>query len=202
MEALFTGASPLPAEELGMDNGGEGTAIVEPEKASRTFQQWAESLNCDQDLACDARMMVPIFYDEGRGKTKVWAFLGWQSATWTPGVHRSAAHVVGRERIDNKGSELEAAEQPLVAFSSGHYALATPVVAEVYVTRLLNRDEFRRHCDHYRTRWGNIGQPSMKRCQGQEHCQRIRGGCDVADEIPWLFGQAGCNIHVLELGGG
>jgi hypothetical protein len=31
------------------------------------------------------------------------------------------------------------------------YALAYPVFAETYVSRLLNRDEFRAHCDRYRT---------------------------------------------------
>jgi len=29
---------------------------------------------------------------------------------------------------------------------------AAPVVAEVYVARLVGRDEFRRHCDRFRTR--------------------------------------------------
>ena len=37
---------------------------------------WLESLPKDPDLGKDIRMMVPIFYDIDRHKTKVWAVLG------------------------------------------------------------------------------------------------------------------------------
>ena len=41
---------------------------------------------------------------------------------------------------------------PEIIFHGTHRHLATPVFAEVYVTKLLNRAEFRRHCDAYQTK--------------------------------------------------
>ena len=41
---------------------------------------------------------------------------------------------------------------PRLDFRSASYSLAYPVTAEAYVTKILNRDEFRRHCDRYKIR--------------------------------------------------
>ena len=41
---------------------------------------------------------------------------------------------------------------PPVEFSGDRYEFAVPVMAEVYVSRLLDRDEFRRHCNRFGTR--------------------------------------------------
>src|SRR5215469_17626409 len=43
------------------------------------FQEWKVRLLSDPDVARDSRMMVPVFHDLGRKKTRVWAFLGWES---------------------------------------------------------------------------------------------------------------------------
>ncbi len=43
-------------------------------------------------------------------------------------------------------------QPPWVRFQADRYQFAVPVMAEVYVTRLLNREEFHQHCDRYRTR--------------------------------------------------
>jgi len=45
-----------------------------------------------------------------------------------------------------------AAALPPVEFTADRYQFAVPVLAEVYVSRLLDRDEFRRHCDRFKTR--------------------------------------------------
>jgi hypothetical protein len=42
-------------------------------------------------------------------------------------------------------------EPPRVEFIGETHELATPVTAEVYVGRFLDRDEFRAHCDRHRT---------------------------------------------------
>ena len=42
--------------------------------------------------------------------------------------------------------------QPLTQIGGERHEFAVPVMAEVYVTRLLDRDEFRPHCDRFRTR--------------------------------------------------
>ena len=37
-------------------------------------------------------------------------------------------------------------------FHDASYSIAYPVMAEVYVTKILDRNEFRAHCDTYKTR--------------------------------------------------
>jgi hypothetical protein len=127
MTALMLGAATTVGEELGM------AAAAEPE-AGR-FRAWAKN----PDIAGDVRMMVPVFFDRGRSMTKVWAILGW--ATRLLRVSYVAPPSV---RV------LEGA--PRVEFGAAGRRIAYPVFAEVYVSRLLDRDEFRTHCDRYKTR--------------------------------------------------
>jgi hypothetical protein len=42
--------------------------------------------------------------------------------------------------------------RPRIDFCPAFKQIAYPVFAEAYVSRLLDRDEFRAHCDRYRTR--------------------------------------------------
>ena len=63
----------------------------------------------------------------------------------------TTAGVVWRRKF-GRVPERTPGPPPPVMFSSEHHDLATPVRAEVYVSRLLDRDQFRRHCDRYRTR--------------------------------------------------
>jgi hypothetical protein len=51
-----------------------------------------------------------------------------------------------------KGPERPAVAPPVVRFQGARYQFAVPVTAEVYVSQLLDRDEFRRHCDRFKTR--------------------------------------------------
>ena len=46
-------------------------------------------------------------------------------------------------------SEDESAYE--VIFRSSFYRIAYPVTAEAYVSQVLDREAFRRHCDQYRT---------------------------------------------------
>jgi hypothetical protein len=127
MSALFRGAAAVAGEELGLKTA-TGTE-------AEHFCAWAKS----PDVGQDVRMMVPVFFDIARQKTKVWAILG--SATRLLEVSFATpptAHVV-------KG-------RPRVRFASTFRQIAYPVFAETYVARLLDRDEFRAHCDRYKTR--------------------------------------------------
>ena len=91
-------------------------------------------------------MMVPIFYDVEREKTKVWAVLGWEERPlWISYATPPLVHV--------KDKNGRAADKEVDIMFSGQYVLAAyPVSAEVYVSRLLNREEFQKHCDQYGTR--------------------------------------------------
>jgi hypothetical protein len=148
MQALFSGASAEVSRQLGMpaeaapDPGSARDAEVD----SITFLQWRAKLAEDLDLARDARMMVPIFFDRGRQKTKVWVFLGWAERRVLIGYAKPPQFEVFRD-----GKRL-GKDAPEVRFMPESRALNYPVSAEVYVTELLDRAQFRKHCDRYKTR--------------------------------------------------
>lgn len=124
--ALFRGAAAVAGHELG----------IEPAKGPDVarFREWAKS----PDIGGDVRMMVPIFHDVGRKKTKVWAILGWATRSLR------VSYVTPPSVRVTKGS-------PHVKWLPTFRQIAYPVFAETYVSRLLDRDEFRAHCDRYKT---------------------------------------------------
>lgn len=153
MEQLFRGAAAASNHDLGAG----------PADGADAFEQWRAGLSDDPDVARDARMMVPVFYDVGRRKTKVWAFLGWRTVS-VDTKYRERPRVVAVEpatppmggrlaelRRKFHGSE-PVTHPPAVEFVGDAYEFVVPVVVEAYVSRLMNRDEFRRHCDRHGTR--------------------------------------------------
>jgi hypothetical protein len=141
MRALFSGASESAARQLGMPTNPSLDADV------AAFREWARTAQADADVGRDARMMVPIFYDQARRKTKAWAFLGWSAR---PAVVSFA--VEPSVEVFRDGRKVEGKDAPRVVLVSSFPSLAYPVTAEVYVDELLDRDQFRRLCDRYKTR--------------------------------------------------
>lgn len=127
MIAIFRGAAAVAGDELGM------TAAIEHE--TRQFREWAAGPEVTEDV----RMMVPVFYDAGRHRTKVWAVLGWAYRTLAVSFATPPA-------VEVLAGEVELRFQRLFR------GIGYPVFAEAYVSRLLDRDEFRAHCDRYETR--------------------------------------------------
>lgn len=149
MENLFYGAHLTVCRQLGMNpttspSVGMGKAR---DTAAAALAAWQRTLAEDPDVGQDARMMVPLFYDLKRAKTKVWMFMGW---TIRP-VEVSFATPPTATIFDKKGNRVTNSG-PRLAFHSIRYNLAYPVTAEVYVTQILNRNEVRNHCDRYKTR--------------------------------------------------
>jgi hypothetical protein len=138
MERLFTGAHDLVCAEIGCPV--EGALSKEAMDAARS---WMQSLARDPDIGADNRMMVPVFYDLQRKKTKVWAVLGYDAKPLTIGF--STMPTV--EVFDRSGKKAT----PRVQFHHSTEKLIYPVMAEVYVTKILNRDEFRKICDRERS---------------------------------------------------
>ena len=91
-------------------------------------------------------MIVPIFYDLGRKKTKAWVFLGWSARP----LDISFAEPPSVEVRDDKGRPVSSKEVEL-RFKSRRHQVVYPVMAEVYVDNVLDRAEFRAHCDRFRT---------------------------------------------------
>jgi hypothetical protein len=147
MERLFAGAHIVACRELGLVEDAASAAAGEPAESAMQFLRWVASIKSDGDVARDARMMVPVFYDVPRRKTKVWVVLGWAaSGAYYSYERQPTATVVGPD-----GKPAAGEDAPELIFHGSSRNLASPVFAEVYVSRLLDRDEFRQHCDAYAT---------------------------------------------------
>ena len=142
MERLFRGAAATARHQIGMGDAVEPTASADV----ATFDAWRALLAGDPDLTRDVRMMVPVFYDLQRRQTKVWVFLGWSTRPLEVSYAKNPS-ILEQERPG--GGEGEEAD---VRFVGQSVAVAYPVTAEVYVSRLLDREQFRAHCDRFRTR--------------------------------------------------
>jgi len=149
MQVLFHGAYLQACGEIGMTPGSEeDLGNGKDANAHRAIlKAWLATIRKDPDLGKDVRMMVPIFYDLGRQKTKVWMVLG--IATKPLSVSYATPPLVkgmkGPDRRDVKSSDVE------VNFTLDYHQAAYFATAEVYVTRLLDRTEFREHCARHKT---------------------------------------------------
>jgi hypothetical protein len=136
MERLFRGAHAIVAAEIGMP----GATAKEAVPFTRA---WMKGIAKDPDVGADNRMMVPVFYDLQRRKTKVWAVLGYDTKP------------LEIKFLDNPSVQVVASEgakpAPRIQFRGQSEKLVYPVMAEVYVKKILNRDEFRKVCDRERT---------------------------------------------------
>jgi hypothetical protein len=144
MEALFWGAYLASMQELGlpasMEPSSTGSGLTD-ESCLQHFRSWQERMVDDEDVSQDSRMMVPVFFDEARKQMKVWAFLGWRE-TWIEAsfVSNPKVAVLGARRAN-----------PKLRFGSSTFRAYHPVTAEVYVSELMDRKQFRAHCDKHRT---------------------------------------------------
>jgi hypothetical protein len=133
--------------ELGIDPGTTGKEAV----AATTYADWAPTCGEDPDLGQDARAMVPVFYDIERRKTKVWLFLGWSIQFLDVTFSRPPRVAM----VDEKGQSVPP-ELMRVECESAYKFLIHPVTAEAYVENILDRKEFRRHCDEFKTMRGIV----------------------------------------------
>jgi hypothetical protein len=149
MQAIFYGAYQQACGEIGMtaeaesdlgnSNGTNGERAV--------LATWLASVRNDPDLGKDIRMMVPIFYDLGRKKTKVWVVLG----IATKPLEVSYVTPPTIKEIKSPDGKILMPGGAEVVFTSDSHQTAYFATAEVYVTRLLDRTEFRKHCDKHKT---------------------------------------------------
>jgi hypothetical protein len=126
MIALFDGAAAASRADLGMPAEGDAAPL----------HAWAASE--DPDVDEDPRMMVPVYYDVLRKKTKVWMILGW-SRTYVQASFAAPPRVT-----------LEGGAEADVELAGAAFPLSSLVMAEALVTDVLDRDAFRAHCDKYR----------------------------------------------------
>ncbi len=141
MEQLFQGASANVCRELGLAPEARSPG------AEEAFAAFRKGLATDRDLGRDGRMMVPLFHDVGRKRTKVLAFLGWT----TRPLSISFARPPGVEVFDARSGKKLGPQEIQVDFERVTERLAYPVTVEVYVERMLDRAELRKLCDERRT---------------------------------------------------
>ena len=147
MEGLFHGAYLTACGQIGLQPEADATLAFgdRPEAARVLFAAWATAIKDDPDLSGDVRMMVPLFYDPDRQRTKVWAVLGVSSVSLDVSFAKPP-RVTGW--IDAAGATHPGGE---VIFEGESHDLPSLVTVEMYVSGPMNRDEFRRHCDEHRT---------------------------------------------------
>ena len=169
MESLFEGACRVACRDMGLPLPTNPPG--KPDEHEAHFLQWAAGQEQDGDLSRDGRMMVPVFHDVQRRQTKVWAFLGWDrtllqiayarepSVVSCEGVSAARQVPEATDRLNTLRKKFRKVPEPEapppapdVQFRSRWCEAAVPVFAEVYVRRLLDRNEFRKHCDRYRTK--------------------------------------------------
>lgn len=155
MELLFFGAYVTSLRNLGGKAEASlprGLGEVDLEASAKHFSHWKSDLPNDPDVTADLRMMVPLFYDTERKITKVWLFLGWAErpldVSW---VNTPQLIAVGQPPAD---WDEDHRNNPLrnVHFDGIQPSLFYPVTAEAYVGDLMDREQFRAHCDRYQTR--------------------------------------------------
>ncbi len=143
MDQLFTGAHVQACRELGLAPEADAGDAAATSIALRRFREWSARNAADPDLDGDLRAMVPIFYDRERGQSKVWAILGWASRP----IEISFVQSPPAQFTAADG----AAETPRIEWKEQRVQVAYPVAVELFVDRLLDRDEFRALCDEEQT---------------------------------------------------
>ncbi|MCA9730347.1 MAG: hypothetical protein KC729_21885, partial [Candidatus Eisenbacteria bacterium] len=148
MEELFDGAAACSEDELGMglsQAAGADPELGELARSGRArLRAWRRDIEDDPDLGVDARMMVPVFYDLERQQIKVWVFLGWSERPLDIAYARAPRASI----LDDAGHPRTDVH---VEFKGTRRRVPYPVMAEVYVTRLLDRSELRAHCDRWQS---------------------------------------------------
>jgi len=146
MESLFYGAAELSASEIGHtpELPEEYRPDIDKNRAMERVKKWEKNLSEDRDLSGDNRMMVPVFYDPEKDRTKVWVFMGYEKKT----IEMNFSRPPEVEVFDKTGHKLEKEEVEIV-YKSNRRELICPVSGEIYVKKILNREEFRRVCNNY-----------------------------------------------------
>lgn len=149
METLFYGAAELASLELGfhLKLPDKYTPPESKEKSLEIIKEWLKYTGKDPDIYRDTRMMVPIFYDIDKNKIKVWALLGYEEKDLYIYFNKAPEVTI----FDKNGKKIELDEWNLY-FIGTSKSIIYPVFAEVYVDKILNRQEFRELCDKYKTR--------------------------------------------------
>lgn len=141
MEALFRGAAYISLEDLGipLSKPIEPAIRLSMSYARRFITTWKE----DPQLLTDCRMMVPLYYDRGKNKTRVSVVCGFMSRHIIADFERKPEVQI----TDSLGNFTEAR----ITWSSTSYSTVYPIQFECDVSQIMNRQTFRELASQYST---------------------------------------------------
>lgn len=149
IQRLFEGACLVACEDLGMtpllvDSDANGPKTAD---AIDTFLKWSWTLNDDNDVSRDARMMVPLAADDC-GQVLVWVFMGWDVVKLNVKLVSAPFSV---EAIDTKSGKTQMVMQGDVRLGTSEYKAAYPVMAEVWIPagNVMTRRDFSAFCGRF-----------------------------------------------------
>lgn len=142
MREFFYGLHLLSAEDIGMAPALRPDEPVDRAACEAKATEWLDSFRKDADLAVDTRVSVPLYYDTGSGRTRLWGTIGVRLARLDvsyarpPKIKPAKGTDVWQEV---KPSQLEGVQ----------YVIAVDEFAEAEIPGLqpLTRKEFREVCD-------------------------------------------------------
>jgi hypothetical protein len=144
---FFYGLHLLSAEDIGMAPGLRPDEPVDRAACEAKATEWLASYVKDPDLAVDTRVSVPLYFDIGERKTRLWATLGVRLAKFDV----SYAKPPKIKPSEGKGEWEEAQPYQLEAVQ---YVIAVDEFAEVEIPGLqpLTRKELRDACKAHKTK--------------------------------------------------
>lgn len=139
MSTLFAGASLLAAEDLGQAHDDDRLARLCRSRARGFCAAW----QADPDIATDVRMMVPLYFDLSRKRTRVSVVCGFgSSAVEARFASRPDVRVRNRLGLPSRAH---------ITWENSIYDTVHPVSFECDVREVLNRDDLRKMADEHRT---------------------------------------------------
>lgn len=140
MECLFAGAAILSREDLGHPEPrpGDGLLRAARARATRYCASWAD----DPELETDARMMVPLYYDIERQRTRVQVVRGFATESVAVSFARQP-----QVRVRRFGIPVS----PGMVWSGTAYDSPCPVSFECDVRQVLDRAQVRELMDAHPT---------------------------------------------------
>jgi len=147
MRELFYGLHLLSAEDIGMASTLSPDEPVDRTACEAVATEWLASYTKDADLMVDNRVSVPLYFDRGSGRTRLWATIGVRLAKLNVSYVRPPK--IKPAQGSNEWQEVE-----LQQLEGIQYVIAVDEFAQAEIRGLqpLTRQEFREVCEAYKTK--------------------------------------------------
>jgi hypothetical protein len=147
MRDRFYGFYLVSADDIGLKPALAKEEGVDQEKCYNLATDWLATAFDDPDLAVDTRVMVPIFIDVPRQKTRVWVTLGVR-------LTKLEARYARPPQLKPANGSLDWKEVEPGKLEGANYLIAVDEFAEVELNglKVLSREELRKICDEQQTK--------------------------------------------------